>query len=98
MTRPAYVVVRAVVHDPAAYEAYKTAAAESIAAAGGRYLIRGGETSLLEGPDKDPRRLVVLEFPDRATAEAWYHGDAYRHARSLREGIAEMQAELVEGA
>ncbi|MFO7854488.1 MAG: DUF1330 domain-containing protein [Paracoccaceae bacterium] len=98
MSKPAYVVVRVVVKDPAAYEAYKAAAQESIAAAGGRYLVRGGETSLLEGDAKDPRRLVVLEFPDRATAEAWYHGDAYRHARSLREGIAEMQAELVEGA
>ena len=98
MSKPCYVVVRAVVRDPVAYEAYKTAAQESIAAAGGRYLIRGGETALLEGPEKDPRRLVVLEFPDRATAEAWYHGPAYAHARALREGVAEMQAELVEGA
>ena len=93
---PAYVVVRATVSDPAAYEPYKAAAQASIAEAGGRYLVRGGEMTTTEG-EGDPRRLVILEFPDRATAEAWYAGPAYTHAKSLREGIAKMDAQLVDG-
>lgn len=93
---PAYVVVRATVSDPVAYEAYKTAAQAAIADAGGRYLIRGGEMTTLEGTG-DPRRLVLLEFPDRAAAEAWYRGPAYQRAVALRAGIAEMDAQIVDG-
>ena len=98
MTRPAYVLARVAVHDPDAYEAYKTAAAESIAAAGGRYLVRGGALSRLEGAPGEVRRLVILEFPDRAAAEAWYAGPAYQAARAHRlGGVADATLELVEG-
>ena len=34
---------------------------------GGRYLVRGGESEVLEG-ERVPNRLVVLEFPDADTA------------------------------
>lgn len=93
---PAYVVVRATVSNPEAYEAYKAAAEAAIAEAGGRYLIRGGEMTTLEGTG-DPRRMVVLEFPDRAAAQAWYDGPAYQRAIALRAGIAEMDAQIVDG-
>ncbi len=92
-----YFVARVTVTDPVRYEAYKTAAHASIVAAGGRYLVRGGTSTPLEGKD-DARRLVILEFDDRAAAEAWYSGDAYTRARALREGAATMDAMLVEGA
>lgn len=39
---PAYVVVETDVTDPERYEQYKAAAPNAIAAAGGRYLVRGG--------------------------------------------------------
>ncbi len=94
---PVYFVARVTVTDPVRYEDYKRAAQESIAASGGRYIVRGGEVTPMEGKE-DPRRFVILEFPDRATAEAWYDGPAYAAARKLREGAAEMDALLVEGA
>jgi uncharacterized protein (DUF1330 family) len=50
------------VKNPQAYEAYKQAAAVSIAQYGGRYLVRGGKHEVLEGAWR-PTRLVVLEFP-----------------------------------
>ena len=62
---PAYVVVEADVTDPQRYEQYKAAAAAAMAAAGGRYLVRGGELAIFEG-DWQPSRLVVLEFEDLA--------------------------------
>ena len=94
---PAYFIARITVNDPQAYERYKTAAYDSIVKAGGRYLVRGGETTAVEGTG-DPRRLVVLEFPDRATAEAWWNGPDYAKARAFRGGgVAEMDAELVDG-
>jgi uncharacterized protein (DUF1330 family) len=64
---PAYVIVEIEVTDPVGYEAYKKHAAATITAQGGRYIVRGGKTEVLEG-DWQPKRLVVLEFPsmDRA--------------------------------
>ncbi len=93
---PAYFIARVRVTDPTRYEDYKNAAEKSIAAAGGRYVIRGGASEAVEG-EADPRRLVVLEFPDAAAARAWYDGPAYTAARKFREGAAEFQGEIVEG-
>ena len=45
---PAYIVVDGEVTDPVRYEAYKKLAQTAIAKHGGRYLVRGGETSVLE--------------------------------------------------
>ena len=46
---PAYVVVETDITDPERYEQYKTAAPTAITAAGGRYLVRGGELVVFEG-------------------------------------------------
>ena len=46
---PAYVVVEISVNDAERYERYKQLAPPSIAAYGGRYLVRGGKTEALEG-------------------------------------------------
>src|SRR6202044_3757923 len=67
-TMPAYIIVETDVHDPEQYERYKQATPAAVAAGGGRFLVRGGELSVLEG-DWQPKRLVVLEFEDLAAAE-----------------------------
>ena len=84
------------VTDPAAYEEYRKGAAASIAAAGGRYLVRGGETELLEGQPA-PNRIVLLEFPTKAAFDAWYHGPVYSKAKPLREKSARTRAFAVAG-
>jgi len=76
---PAYVVVNVEVHDQTRYEEYKTLAPSSIAAHGGRYLARGGSIEVLEG-SWDPRAIVVVEFPDMATARTWYASPEYAEA------------------
>jgi uncharacterized protein (DUF1330 family) len=93
---PAYVIVETDVHDAERYEHYKSAAADAIAAAGGRYAARGGELAVLEG-DWTPKRLVVLEFDDLAAAKRWYSSPEYQEAKQLREGAATLRAVAVEG-
>lgn len=51
---------------------------------GGRYVLHGGAVETLEGVWSGD--LVAIEFPDRATARAWYDSDAYRAIRPLRTG------------
>jgi uncharacterized protein (DUF1330 family) len=92
----AYVIVETDVSDPEQYERYKAAATGAVAAAGGGYIVRGGELTVLEG-DWQPSRLVVLEFEDLAAAERWYHSERYQEARKLREGAARLRMVAVQG-
>ena len=93
----AYVIVEVDVTDPAAYEVYKPLAAAAVEAHGGRYIARGGATELLEG-GPEPARVVLLEFPDVATAHAWYHSAEYGEAKDARAGAATGRFVIVEGA
>ena len=92
----AYVVVDMEITDPERYASYREAAAPAVAAAGGRYLARGGATEVLEG-DREPHRMVILEFPDMDAARSWYDSPAYREARRLRAGAATGSFIAVEG-
>jgi len=92
----AYVIYQADVLDPERYEEYKISAAASVSAAGGRYIVRGGDLEVLEG-DAPTGRTVVVEFPTMEVALDWYHGDAYTRARHLRDGAARAKLYVVAG-
>ena len=93
---PAYVIVQVTVGDPVAYERYKQLAQDAVAAYGGRYIVRGGATTVLEGTWQ-PSRLVVLEFPDAERARAWWHSPEYAPGKALRRSCAETEMLLVDG-
>jgi uncharacterized protein (DUF1330 family) len=88
---PAYVIVETNVSDQEQYERYRDAAPASIAAHGGRYLVRGGELEVFEG-DWNPTRIVVLEL-----AKRWYASEEYGEARKLRDGAAKLHIVAVAG-
>ena len=94
---PAYVVVQIDIHDPATYERYKAMAPPSIAAYGGRYIVRGGASEVLEGSWRPPR-LVVLEFPTVAQARAWWASPEYAPAKAVRQSCTTTEMLLIEGA
>lgn len=93
---PAYVVIDVDVREPQAYEAYKRAGEVAVAAHGGRFLVRGGGPEVLEGA-WSPKRVVVIQFPDRAAAKRWYDSPEYQAARKIREPVSTFDAVLVDG-
>jgi uncharacterized protein (DUF1330 family) len=93
---PAYIIVRVDIHDPQNYDRYKALAPASIKGYGGRYLTRAGAVEVLEG-EFDPKRLVILEFPDMARAKAWHDSPEYAPARALRTACARSVMLLAEG-
>ena len=93
---PAYLIVETDITDPEQYEQYKAASPGAIAAGGGRFVVRGGETAVLEG-DWNPKRLVVVEFPDLEAAKRFYDSPEYQAAKALREGAAQLNMVAVEG-
>src|SRR5678816_86745 len=58
---PAYIIVDVTVNEPEEYATYRQLTPASIAAYGGKFVVRGGVAETLEG-DWQPGRMVVLEF------------------------------------
>ena len=62
----------------------------------GRFLIRGGKSTINEG-DKSPR-TVVIEFPSYDEANTFYHSEEYQDAHTVLKGYADRQHQIIEGA
>ena len=93
---PAYVVVEVEVQDKQRYETYKQMVPPSLAAYGGRFIVRGGAAETLEG-EWSPKRLVILEFPSAEQAKAWWGSKEYAEAKALRQATALTQMVVVVG-
>ncbi len=92
-----YLIAEAKVTDAAAYAGYKPLAAAAIAQYGGRYLVRGGEITQLEGQWTGAPRLVIVEFDSVEQARKFYDSPEYRAAREARADAADMNMLVVEG-
>ena len=93
----AYIIVEVDVTDAAGYEDYKKMVPPTLAAHGGKFVVRGGACETLEGNWR-PSRVVVLEFPSVARAKAWWASDEYHAAKALRQRTAKSKMIVVEGA
>ncbi len=63
---------------------------------GGRYLTRVGSHEVLEGTWK-PTRVVIIEFPDKATIKAWYGSPEYQPLIVMRREASEDVLIVVDG-
>lgn len=61
----------------------------------GRFRVHGGAIKPLEGAWTG--QLVLIEFPDTASAEGWYGSAAYQDIIALRTANASADVILVEG-
>lgn len=91
----AYVIVNVAIRDPERYKDYIQAATPTVAAHGGRYVVRGGRAEKLEG-DISVNRIVVLEFPSYAQAKGWYESPEYQAALATRQSCSTGTMLLVE--
>ena len=91
-----YLIADIEVREPERYKAYVESVPALIAKHGGTYRVRGGEVTALEG-GWSPGRLIVLEFPDRAAALAFYNDPRYAPFRTLRQSTTDTQLVLAEG-
>ena len=63
---------------------------------GGKFVIRGGEKVVLEGPDV-PERIVLLKFDSVEAVERMYNSEEYQAAIKVREGAAVASFVVMEG-
>ena len=92
---PAYVIAEVEVTNPAGYETYRPLAGTSVAQYGGRFVVRGGKHTGVEGQARS--RNVVIEFPDYDTALACYHSPEYQENIKRRQPHSIAELVVVEG-
>jgi uncharacterized protein (DUF1330 family) len=91
-----YIIAEVQVTDPRGYEEYRRQVEGTIAAYGGRYLVRGGQAESLEG-DAPRGRLVVLEFESYERAKAWYDSSEYAGPKQIRHDTSIGRVIVVDG-
>ena len=94
---PAYIIAQVNVTDPAKYQEYAKLAGPATQKYGGRFLVRGGAKTTMEG-DIPYSRIVINEFPDVEAAKKFYNSVEYQAAKQKRLGAADFNMVIVEGA
>jgi uncharacterized protein (DUF1330 family) len=92
----AYIIADLQVHNPSAMQPYIPAVPPIVRKHGGEYLVRGGNWETAEG-DWHPGRLVLIKFPDAASARAFLADPEYAPWKTLRQQNARSNAVIVEG-
>ena len=93
---PAYIIAQINITDPEKYQEYAKLAGPATAKYGGRFLVRGGAKTELEG-SIPYQRIVVNEFKDVEAAKRFYNSVEYQAAREKRLGAADFNMIIVEG-
>jgi uncharacterized protein (DUF1330 family) len=91
-----YVIVEIEVTNPEAYEGYKAAVAPMVAAAEGRYLVRGGKAEGREGAPP-AGRVIILEYPSFEAAKEFLESPEYAEIIHLRTDNTRSRLMVVEG-
>lgn len=68
-----------------------------VEARGGRYLARTSNVEKLEGERKPPQIFLIIEWPSREAAEAFYDSEEYRPYRQSRQEGGRNEFVLVPG-
>ena len=93
----AYLIGDIEVKDLDTYAKYAAGVPDTVAAYGGKYLVRGVSGEVLEG-SWTPKRLVVLEFESMERLKAWYNSPEYADLKKLRQSASKGNLIFAEGA
>lgn len=63
---------------------------------GGKFIVRGGQSEVLEGEDRFSPCMIV-QFDSYDEARQWYFSEEYTRLKALRMGHADVDVLLVDG-
>jgi uncharacterized protein (DUF1330 family) len=92
----AYFIVNARITDPEGLARYRAAVQPSFEGRDIKVLVSTNEATTIEGTPAG-ERAVVLEFPDREAAFAWYNSDVYQEIVEMRLASTDGFAIIVDG-
>jgi len=92
-----YAVAEIDITDQSWVRAYIKNVTKLVERCGGRYLARTSNVQKVEGERKTPEIVLIIEWPSKAAAEAFYESDEYRPYRQSRIEGAKNEFVLVAG-
>ena len=92
-----YLIADVRIDDVDEYKEYMVRAKPIVESYGGEYLVRGGEFNVLEGDYFQPRRMVLIRFPDKKSCDDFYADPAYQEVRAIRLPVSDMVLVGIEG-
>ncbi len=92
-----YAIAEIDITDPAWIREYVANVTAMVERHGGRYLARTGQIHKIESERTPPQVIVIIEWPSREIAEAFYESEEYRPYREGRRRGARNEFALVAG-
>lgn len=92
---PAYYVSEFELTDPEGIRPYSAVVESTFTPFGGKYAVRGGKVSSLEG--EPSKRVIMIVFPSLEQAQAWYDSPRYREIMPIRQNSARSRVFIMEG-
>jgi uncharacterized protein (DUF1330 family) len=83
------------VTDPVRYKVYQDQVPATLALFDGQYVSRGAPEPILG--DVPSPRIVVLEFPSRERALAWFHSSEFQKILAIRNEASTSRVYFLEG-
>ena len=90
-----YIIGHITVNDAEAYKEYVVRDTQILRGLGGRFIVRGGQSQVMEG--ETLMRHVVIEFPSYAAALTAYNDPDYQEVADIRRRTADSVIIVVEG-
>lgn len=90
-----YAIAEIEIHDPSWVEDYVRVVTPLVEAHGGRYLARTHHVEWLEGERAGQRIVLLVEWPSRAAAMAFYDSEEYAPYKAARLAGAHCELRLV---
>lgn len=94
---PYYLIADVRIDDMDEYQKYMQRAKPIAEKYGGEYLVRGGDFQVVEGDYFQPRRMVLIRFPDKQSFENFYADPDYQEARAIRLPVSDLVLVGIEG-
>ncbi len=92
-----YAVAQLDVTDPAWVQSYVSEVTPMVERRGGRYLARTATVERIEGERRPPQIVLLIEWPSKEAAEAFYASEEYAPFREARIAGARNEFLLVAG-
>ena len=97
MITKSYGFAEIAVTDPEAYKDYIARSGPAVAAAGGRFLVRGGDPRVVEG-GRSAARIILVEFDAPDGADRFYQSPPYQDALPYRLRTASSHYYFLQGS
>jgi uncharacterized protein (DUF1330 family) len=92
---PGYMIAEIDVIDEAGYKKFVEGTSATVPASGGRYIVRGGRTSVVNGAS--PKRVAVIQWESYEKAQSYFNSEAYKQLIPLRDKSSNARIFVIEG-